>query len=315
VPRDAIRLSTADERILGLADRLWERAPVPASRESSLPSALNFSIDVASAASAGGSPEPPRRAERWTVGSNDIDLAIGDELHGRIDLGRRAMVARVSDDLVTSDPSLVARLLLETPVAVLLARRAYGVLHAGAVVGPAGALVIRGAAGAGKSTLIGAAYRAGLGVLGDETVLVARHDPDELLAAVRDLTLLPDATRLLGLEAAVTPATNGHEPKHRVDLFSGSTPAQRRGRRVATVLLGDWKGGPARLERLAPEEFLRRFDEGAIPQEQWSGTPPEIAASWASGSGAYRLTGAADLAGAIRLLGGLVGLARVERPT
>jgi hypothetical protein len=298
VPRDAIRLRANDARILNLADRLWERAPAGASIGRRVPAPLAFAVDVTPARGA-RSAEP--LGERWTVGTGEVELAMGADLHARVDLAGGRLAARVSAQWVEHHPSLVARLLLETPAAALLARRGYGVLHAGAVVGRRGAVVIRGAAGAGKSTLIAAAYHAGLGVLGDETVLAARNDPDDLLAAVRDLTLLPDATSLLGLEHVVTPADHNGEVKHRIDLFRGSTPALRRGRRVATVLLGPRNPGPARLEPLAPDEFLEDFREGAIPQERWSGTPPEIAAAWAR-RGAYRLTGAADLSGAVELL-------------
>ena len=303
MPRDTIRIHTNHAAILRLADRLWDRAPAGMRRGRRVPAGLAFTIDVRPVEDGGG-PEPGE--ERWTVGSDHVELSLGRELHARIELAGAHVAARVSTRLVADQPSLVARLLLETPAAVLLARRGYGVLHAGAVVGSAGAVVIRGAAGAGKSTLVGAAYRAGLGVLGDETVLVARSDPDDLLAAVRDLTLLPDATRLLGLEDAVTAAGAGGE-KRRLDLFRSSTPAVRRARRVATVVLGPRHGGPARLELLTPDAFLRGFQEGAIPQERWSGTPEHIAAHWA-GRGAYRLSGAQDLAGAVDVLRGLVTL-------
>lgn len=310
VPCDAIRLRTNDARLLSLADRLWERAPAGATIGRRVLATLAFVVDVTPARGA-RSAEP--LGERWTVGTDEVELAMGTELHARVDLAGGRLAARVSAQWVEHHPSLVARLLLETPAAALLARRGYGVLHAGAVVGPRGAVVIRGPAGAGKSTLIAAAYHAGLGVLGDETVLAARSDPDDLLAAVRDLTLLPDATSLLGLERAVTPADHHGELKHRIDLFSGSTPALRRGRRVATVLLGPRNAGPARLEPLAPEEFLRAFHEGAIPQESWSGTPPGIAAAWAR-RGAYRLTGAEDLPGAVELLTALVTVPAAASP-
>jgi hypothetical protein len=178
-------------------------------------------------------------------------------------------------------------------------------VHAGAVAGPAGAVVIRGAPGAGKSTLVAAAHRAGLQVLGDETVLVARDYPNELLAAVRDLTLLPEAAQLLDLHSALTPATAGGEAKLRVDLFSSSTPDARRARRISTIVLGPRNGGPVRLEPLAPAAFLEEFGQGTIPQEAWSGTPKSIADYWAS-NGAYRLLGAADLRGAVALLSELV---------
>jgi hypothetical protein len=222
-------------------------------------------------------------------------------------------VGHVSAALVRNQPSLVARLLLETPAAALLARRAYCVLHAGVVAGPAGAVVIRGSPSAGKSTLVAAAYRSGLDVLGDESVLAARSDPDDLLAAVRDVTLLPDARRLLGLDDALTSAAGGTENKRRLDLFSSCTPAARRARRVATVVLGSRTGGPARLEPLTPETCLREFRRGAIAQEHWSGTPEHVAEHW-SRSGAYRLSGAADLGGAVALLAGLVTPPAAARP-
>lgn len=269
-----------------------------------MPAPLAFAIDVFPGDD-DTSPAQPFE-ERWSVGTDDAELSLGDDqLHAHIECARGRFMGRVSAGLVADQPSLVARLLLETSAAALLARRGYGVLHAGAVAGPAGAVVIRGSAGAGKSTLVAAAHRSGLGVLGDESVLAARSDPDELLAAVRDVTLLPDARRLLGLDDAHTAPAGGTEGKRRLELFFSSTPAVRRARRVATVLLGSRNGGPARLEPLDPETFLREFRRGEIAQEQWSGTPEHIAEHWAR-NGAYRLAGAADLAGAVELLASLV---------
>ena len=303
LPHDAIRLRTDDARIVSLADRLWDPAPEGAPRARPERAPIVLTIDVSQAEA--GTPPAGSLDERWTIGADDAELYLGEQLWARIDCGRGTLDAHVSSVLVAERPSLVARLLLETPAGALLARRAYGVVHAGAVVGPAGAVVIRGAPGAGKSTLVAALHRAGLGVLGDETVLAARNDPDELLAAVRDVTLLPSAARLLDLEDAVTPAGTSTEEKYRLDLFASSAPAARRARRAAAVLLGPRNGGPARLDPLAPGEFLEDFRRGEIQQERWSGTPQHIAAHWAE-RGAYRLSGAVDLAGAVSLLQGLV---------
>ncbi len=71
------------------------------------------------------------------------------------------------------------------------------------------------------------------------------------------------------------------------------------------MLLGPRNGGAARLEPLTPGEFLEEFRRGEIQQERWSGTPQHIAAHWSQRS-AYRLSGAANLAGAVTLLQGLV---------
>ena len=269
-----------------------------------MPAPLAFAIEVTPAD--GDAPAPQSLEERWKVEGDDAELSLGDDhLHARIECARGQFAGRVSAVLVSDQPSLVARLLLETPAAALLARRSYGVVHAGAVAGPAGAVVIRGAPGAGKSTLVAAAHQAGLRVLGDESVLVARSDPDEILAAVRDVTLLPDATRLLGLEGAVTPIRRGAECKDRLDLFPSSTPAVRHARRVATLLLGSRTDHPVRLEPLDPDTFLREFRDGAIHQERWSGTPHHIEGQW-SRSGAYRLVGTEDVSGAVNLLAQLV---------
>jgi hypothetical protein len=301
LPGDAIRVVTNDRRVLALADRLWERAVTVPAHARRAAGHLAFTIDV----SGGSAPSTDALVEQWTIGRDDVELSCGEELHSRMECARGRLTGRVSLRLLVDQPSLVTRHLLETPAAVLLARRGYAVVHAGAVVGPAGAVVIRGAAGSGKSTLVAAAHRAGLSVLGDETVLAGRDDPDDLLAAVRDVTLLPSATELLGLHGAVTPTDSGTELKHRLDLFRSSRPTVRRARRLATVLLGPRTDGPARLESLDAETFLADFGHGHIPQERWSGTPEHIAVHW-SKHGAYRLRGALDLSGAVDLLARLV---------
>jgi hypothetical protein len=292
--------------LFSLADRLWTRAARDAHIEHRIPAALSLTIEVHS------TPDAHRLApveERWIVEPTQVEVSVGSELHARIDRPAGRMVARVSDRFVTDRPSFVARLLLETAVAVMLTHRAYAVLHAGAVVGPAGAVVVRGAAGAGKSTLIAAAYRGGFGTLGDETILAARDDPDDLLAAVREVTLVPDAARLLGLSHVLAPVRAGpnRELKERLDLLDESSPGRRHARRAATIVLGPRNAPVARLEPLSPDEFLRAFGQGDIVQERWSGTPPAIAAAWAERD-VYRLSGTRDLTGALALLRNLVAL-------
>jgi hypothetical protein len=299
VSPDLIVLRTNDARLSALADRLWFRA----SRAQRVPAATPIILTIRVESRSRRWPEQLK--ERWRVEPDRAELTVGSWLRARIDFRRARLAARIASSLPELEPGLIARLLLETPSAALLARRAYAVVHAAAIVGPAGAVVIRGAPGAGKSTLAAAAFQAGLDILGDETVLVSRSDPDELLAAVRDLALLPSSTRLLGLQGAVTSTTPSKERKDRFDLLSSSHPGTRRVQRVATVLLGSRSPGPARLERLEPEVFVREFQRGAIPQERWSGTPDYIAERWSRGQ-AYGLNGSEDLAGAVELLRGLV---------
>ncbi|MBK9965717.1 MAG: hypothetical protein IPP07_12730 [Holophagales bacterium] len=137
------------------------------------------------------------------------------------------------------------------------------------------------------------------------SLLVSREDTDLLASSVRDLTLLADAESLLGLGGATEEAFTGGEPKRRIDLFPGSSPKQRVARRAATLLLGERSPGPARLIPLDLEEFRREFREGEIPQERQGGDPDAVAQAWAR-ERSWRLDGAADLGGAVEILGKLV---------
>jgi hypothetical protein len=164
--------------------------------------------------------------------------------------------------------------------------------------------VVRGPSGAGKSTLVAAAHRAGLGVLGDESLFVSRANPDALSASVRDLALRPDSAQLLGILGETEPAFTGREEKRRVDLFNGSAPRDRSAHRRATVLLGPRDPGPARLAPLSGDAFLEAFRAGGIPQERSPGDPELVARAWSPDG--WRLSGATDLDGAVRFLKSLV---------
>ena len=296
-PGDAIRLEANDERVFRLAEKLWDR-----SRAEFRPGS---EIELRVAVRPGPAPGPvPERDLVWEHGEKGYVASILDLLVARIDLGRARVDAEVTDGLLDAVPSFAARALLEAPTAVLLCHRGFAALHAGAVVGPRGAVVLRGAAGAGKSTLVAAAWRAGFGVLADESLLVSRDDAGQLAATVRDLTVLPDAERLLGLEGATEDAFVGGEAKRRIDLTRDSTPGMRVARRAATLLLGARSPGPARLVALGREEFLEAFREGEIPQEHLGGDPGAVAEAWA-GRESWRLDGAIDLEGAVSILGRL----------
>jgi hypothetical protein len=318
-PRDCLRLESDEPRVFDLANALWEeKKSGEEGKEGTtgdfLESELAFVIHERSAPDATVPPSPEffERNLRWTHTDTEYRCEIPGVLSVRIDLARGHVEASAPLHLLRNPrssslsffPSLFSRYLLEAPTAVLLGRRAWQVLHAGAVVGPRGAVVVRGGAGAGKSTLVAAAFREGLGVLADESLLAAREDPDDLAAAVRDLTLLPDATRLLGLEERVARAFSGGEEKRRVDLSEVSRPADRRARRVATVLLGPRSPGPARLVPLSAKAFLEEFGRGGIPEERIAGSPDAIARAWGGG---FRLDGAKDLCGATQILRSLVG--------
>lgn len=326
-PGDLVRLSSDEPLVFELAARLWEERaaddPNPASpieieiRRSKRPEEF---LEGAWEDRPGAG-RPPRRDaisftfeenQRWVHEAHRFRCEVPGALELTIDFARARVDARIAPGLFiplskkpsSSLSSFLARTLLEAPAAVLLGRRSWQVLHAGAVVGPRGAAVLRGPSGAGKSTLVAAAHGAGLGILGDESLFVSRRDPDALAASVRDLALREDSARLLGIFGATEPAFTGREVKCRVDLFNGGGPRDRRARRAATVLLGPREPGAARLEPLSGDAFLAAFRAGEIPQERSPGDPDAVAHAWA-GAG-WLLSGASDLPGAVTLLKGLV---------
>jgi hypothetical protein len=303
-PHDRVVLETNDARVDALAARLWPRGAADDGG-----GAIRVHVEVRG----GGAPgrqiwDLPERHLAWEHTPAEFRCRIPGLFSARIVLADATIAATATAELLDSASALsglAARLLLEAPVAVLLARRGWRALHAGCVSGPKGAVVVRGGSGAGKSTLIAAAHAAGLDVLGDESVLVSRADPDELASSVRELTLRADSAALLGILASTAPAFSGGEEKRRVELFEGSNSGTRVARRVTTLLLGPRAPGPARLVPLPPAQFLLEFAKGEIPQEHVDGGAGSVARAWAEAGGA-RLDGASDLAGAVSLLKGLV---------
>jgi hypothetical protein len=290
-PGDVVEIDANDPRVFALASRLWREAPP-------------FSSSIRLRVRVKGNWIPDALPERrlfWEHGETEFRCGIPGLFSARIDLAAAAIDATASPAFLERVPGLASRSLLEAPVAVLLARRGWRALHAGAVTSPKGAVVLRGGSGAGKSTLVAAARRAGLGVLGDESLLVSREDPDALASSVRELTLRPDGAALLGILPETEPAFSGGEEKRRVDLFTGALPEARSARRVTTLLLGPRSPGPARIVPLSADEFLEEFPKGEIPQEQVTDGSRDVAHAWANAGGG-RLDGAQDLEGALGLL-------------
>ncbi|MHB1047343.1 MAG: hypothetical protein ACYC4P_15170 [Thermoanaerobaculia bacterium] len=294
--RDLVRLEVSEPIVLEMAASLWAEPPGGGAHADE----LRLGIEVTDGTVEGD----PEEDLRWEVSDDETRLrAPGIEMTIR-PRERRAR-ATVALSLLELRPALVTRLLLEAPVTAM---KMVGMqlLHAGAVVGPAGAAVVRGAAGAGKSTLVAACRAAGMGFLGDESLLVDRDDTDRLEATLRDLVLTPESARLLGLTAASVPAFSGGERKRRVPLAEPLAPADRLASRVATVLLAPRDPGPARLVPISGAVFLAAFAEGEIPQERmYGGDPGTVARAW-DGRGTYLLTGALDLPGAVDRIRDLV---------
>lgn len=290
-PGDALVLETNDAVLFSLADRLWRRSVAAPSANGRQP--ITIRVGVTLRESAAGKSE----GESWTVTKRDAVVVIPDKLRTCVRFASSCVEAEVSRELLRADPSTVARLILEAPVAELLARRGWYVIHGAAVVNRGRGVVVRGRSGAGKSTLVAACWKRGLGILGDESILVGRADTDALSAAVREMAVLPDSAALVGFDTTASPAaTRGS--KYHVHLFDDSTPTHRIARRMATVLLGSRDRTPARLVPLDPETFTGAFLEAEIEQERWAGDPDFVAAAW-SARRCYRLEGTADLEGAV----------------
>ena len=336
-PGDLVALTSSEPLLFELAERLWEPAPagdaanaisIEVVQRAPLPGDFGEHgeyedfLEGARKDGAAASGSPRGNADstfsfeeklRWVHEPAEFRCEVPGALEVKIDIARARVDARIAaslslplsqkspSSLSSSFRYFLARTLLEAPVAVLLARRGWRALHAGAVKGPRGAVVVRGGAGAGKSTLVAAAHAAGLDVLGDESLLVSRADPDDLASSVRDLTLREDSAALLGLLSRTEPAFSGGEEKRRIDLFAVSRPEARAARRAATLLLGPRVPGPARLVPLSPSEFLEEFAKGKIPQEHVDGGASAVARAWAD-AGGTRLDGASDLRGAVALL-------------
>jgi hypothetical protein len=294
-PGDLLRIEADDRRLHELASRLWDAADDG-------PAAIEFRIDSFDGAA------PDEEAERsviWSPAQRAFHVAAPGLVDLRIDLEAARVSGRVSSKLLSQAPDLAARTVLEAPAAVLLGERGWQILHAGAVVGRRGAVVLRGAAGAGKSTLVAALHAARLSVLADESLFVSRVDPVRIAAAVRDLTLLPESLSLLPSGLRTRWAFSGGEVKRRIDLFSESAPHLREARLAAAVLLGDRNRTPVRLVPLSPEEFEAAFRDGEFPREREAGDSGFVARAWGKRIG-FRLDGGRDLHGAVSILETLV---------
>ncbi|MDQ6716131.1 MAG: hypothetical protein M3Z83_08480 [Actinomycetota bacterium] len=150
-------------------------------------------------------------------------------------------VSRFGGRDLDRDPQVAAATILTAVDRAALAATRCLTIHAAALEGAAGAAVVPGPSGMGKSTLAGAAMQSGLRLLSDEAACL---DPDDLGVRphARPLGLSPTSRALLGVDGpptesaqewAVAPGLLG-----RCAPPSGSSP-------VALVVLAERVGGPA----------------------------------------------------------------------
>jgi hypothetical protein len=247
---------------------------------------------------------PKGLAEEWSGAPPRFTVRFGQLLESTADVADGTIEGWVCASLLREQPETAGRLLVEGPLAAVRSGHGWQVVHGATVIGSAGAVVIRGASDSGKSTLAAAACRAGLEILGDESLLAGRPSHEEIVATVREVLVRPTVGEMLGLEGEPV-VTSGGESKLRLAL--PPLPVSKRSSvHAATVLLGDKdRTGGARLTPLEAGELETGFSAGEIPQERWYGASPEpLARHWARRP-AYRLDGSVDLEGAVALLGRL----------
>lgn len=154
-----------------------------------------------------------------------------------------ALELQVCGDLPHSD--LVHPLLGRIATHLALAR-GVEVMHAGAVVGRAGAWGVLGCKGAGKSTLLAGLAQAGVPVVTDDVLMFKER---RALAGPRCIDLRPDLNRF-GLGVAVRP----EDPRNRISL-----PPIAAEHSLAGLVHLEWSEGEACIERLHAREALRRL--------------------------------------------------------
>lgn len=218
-----------------------------------------------------GSVEPPEGAPTTVTAHADFWHIGPDRLVVRTRAGMTATSAEDALVVVGGGPGMAREFRFAALLGLthLLAPHDRHLLHGGAVLLDAGALVVLGGTGTGKSTMAYAAHRLGWPVLADDAVLVRRAGNDvvtagvprpmavatDVVAAVADgrpvpedpraRTELPPGTLTAGSHPAVgIVVTTGADPRgQRLDALSGVDAMHAVLR--ASASLADHKARPA----------------------------------------------------------------------
>jgi hypothetical protein len=125
-------------------------------------------------------------------------------------------------------------------------------VHAAALAGARGCVVVPGASGVGKTTLAAACMQTGLTLLSDEAACFSQPT-GALVPHPRPLGLSQDSRQLLGL---ASPSDTGDEEATAPALLGQSAPHSFRGECVLVAVPLRRKGAEAALEPLTPAEGL-----------------------------------------------------------
>jgi hypothetical protein len=247
-------------------------------------------------------------------GSGHRLVARCEPAAGRVRLGVLPGAAPGLDSRL--DAWYLSHPLFTVPLAEVLKRRGLFMLHAAGAAKGGRALLLPGTSGAGKSTLAVALARAGLDLIGDDTLFLARgHDLEgglRLLAFPDEIDLTPQSTELLaGLLPEVAPLLR-------------SRPGWQKSQLAAERLAGceiAWETRPAvlvfprvaadraesRLTEIDPFEALLELAPNVLLTEPASSQAHlDALGELAQASRCYRLETGRDLAAAAALLARLL---------
>lgn len=253
--------------------------------------------------------EPPVGEVVYADGADLLYIETGPRLRVLCEpAGGRARVSVLGED--EEDLWLLSHPLFTIPLMEMLKRRGLYGLHAGGLARNGRALLLPGTSGAGKSTLTLALARAGFGLLGDDTLFLARRDGDLRVLAFPDEFDLTDQTVSFFPELA--------------SLLDSPLPAGWRKRQLrAEEVYGTgivWEAEPALLvfprvsgareSVLHPiskdEALLELVPNVLLTEPRSSQAHLDALADLAARCGCYRLDTGSDLDGAVRLLGELL---------
>ena len=202
--------------------------------------------------------------------------------------------------------------LFTLPLVELLKRRGLYGLHAGGVCKGGKALLLPGTSGAGKSTLTLALARAGFGLLGDDTLFLARRPggegprvlafPDEFDLTEQTVSLFPDLAPDLG-----GPRPAGWRKRQlRVERVYG-TPVVWECAPAVLVFPRVAGARHSELEPMSPGEALLELAPNVLLTEPRSSQAHlDALAELVAASDCYRLATGTDLEEAVRVVGDLL---------
>lgn len=254
--------------------------------------------------------EPPVGRVVYADGADLLYIEAGPRLRVLSEPSSgRTRVSVLGED--EEDLWLLSHPLFTIPLMEMLKRRGLFGLHAGGIARNGRALLLPGTSGAGKSTLTLALARAGFGLLGDDTLFLARRAggdlrvlafPDEFDLTDRTVSFFPELAPLLDspLPAGWRKRQLRAEEVYGTGIVWEAEPALLVFPRVSgareSVLTPIPKDGA--LLSLVPNVLLT--------EPRSSQAHLDALADLAAGCACYRLDTGSDLDGAVRLLGELL---------